>query len=299
MKLNKVLVSAAALSGIAAAGTAANADTVSVKTGDTVSELAQKFNTTVEAIQKANNLQNVNFITVGEQLNIPTNDNAEQQVQQPQANAAQVQQEQAAIAQQQAAQRQAQLAAQQKAAQAQAALQAQQAAQAAAAQKQAEEQAAQQAAAQKAQQEAAAAQAAKEQQEKAEQAAQAQAAANAKAAQQRATQQAQAQQQQQKQQVVQQNTQQQAANNNQQSNNNNNNSNSSEAAAKAWIVDHESGGNYNARNGQYIGAYQLSASYLNGDYSQANQDRVANQYVASRYGNWVNAQKHWEQCGWY
>ena len=80
MKLNKVLVSAAALSGIAAAGTAANADTVSVKAGDTVSELAQKFNTTVEAIQKANNLQNVNFITVGEQLNIPTNDNAEQQV---------------------------------------------------------------------------------------------------------------------------------------------------------------------------------------------------------------------------
>ena len=283
MKLNKVLVSAAALSGIAAAGTAANADTVSVKAGDTVSELAQKFNTTVEAIQKANNLQNVNFITVGEQLNIPTNDNAEQQVQQPQANAAQAQQEQAAIAQQQTAQRQAQLVAQQKAAQAQAALQAQQAAQAAAAQK--------------AQQEAAAAQAAKEQQEKAEQAAQAQAAANAKAAQQRAAQQAQAQQQQ----VAQQNTQQQTANNNQQSNNNSNNngSNSSEAAAKAWIVAHESGGNYNARNGQYIGAYQLSASYLNGDYSQANQDRVANQYVASRYGNWVNAQKHWEQCGWY
>ena len=288
MKLNKVLVSAAALSGIAAAGTAANADTVSVKAGDTVSELAQKFNTTVEAIQKANNLKNVNFITVGEQLNIPANDNTQQQVQQPQANAVQVQQEQAsqqaAIAQQQAAQRQAQLAAQQKTAQAQAALQAQQAAQ-------------------KAQQEAAAAQAqaaavqtAKEQQEKAEQAAKEQqekaaqqAAANAKAAQQRAAQQAQAQQ----------NTQQQAVNNNQQSNNNNNNSNSSEAAAKAWIVAHESGGNYNAHNGQYIGAYQLSASYLHGDYSQANQDRVANQYVASRYGNWVNAQKHWEQCGWY
>src|SRR5699024_6583723 len=114
MKLNKVLVSAAALSGIAAAGTAANADTVSVKAGDTVSELDQKFNTTVEAIQKANNLKNVNFITVGEQLNIPANDNTQQQVQQPQANAAQVQQEQAAqqaaIAQQQAAQRQAQLA---------------------------------------------------------------------------------------------------------------------------------------------------------------------------------------------
>src|SRR5699024_12311513 len=112
---------------------------------------------------------------------------------------------------------------------------------------------------------------------------------------------AQAQQQQQKQQVAQQKTHQQAANNNNQqsSNNNNNSSNSSEAAANAWIVAQESRGNYNARNGQYIGAYQLSASYLHGDYSQANQDRVANQYVASRYGNWVNAQKHWEQCGWY
>ena len=34
----------------------------------------------------------------------------------------------------------------------------------------------------------------------------------------------------------------------------------------------ESGGSYSARNGQYIGKYQLSASYLNGDYSAANQN---------------------------
>ena len=40
-----------------------------------------------------------------------------------------------------------------------------------------------------------------------------------------------------------------------------------DAAAKAWIAARESGGSYSARNGQYIGKYQLSASYLNGDYS--------------------------------
>ena len=73
----------------------------------------------------------------------------------------------------------------------------------------------------------------------------------------------------------------------------------SEAAAKAWIAARESGGNYGATNGQYIGKYQLSASYLNGDYSAANQERVADQYVASRYGSWQNAQAHWQANGWY
>ncbi|TAR41494.1 transglycosylase, partial [Lactiplantibacillus plantarum] len=43
--------------------------------------------------------------------------------------------------------------------------------------------------------------------------------------------------------------------------------NGSDSAAKAWIAGKESGGSYSARNGQYIGKYQLSASYLNGDYS--------------------------------
>ena len=73
----------------------------------------------------------------------------------------------------------------------------------------------------------------------------------------------------------------------------------SEVAAKAWIAARESGGNYGATNGQYIGKYQLSASYLNGDYSAANQERVADQYVASRYGSWQNAQAHWQANGWY
>ena len=74
---------------------------------------------------------------------------------------------------------------------------------------------------------------------------------------------------------------------------------SQEQAAKDWIAYHESRGQYNVTNGQYIGKYQLSASYLNGDYSPANQERVADQYVASRYGSWVNAQQHWMANGWY
>ena len=73
----------------------------------------------------------------------------------------------------------------------------------------------------------------------------------------------------------------------------------SEADAKAWIAAHESGNNYGARNGQYIGKYQLSVGYLNGDYSPANQERVADQYVAGRYGSWTNAKQHWLSNGWY
>ena len=72
-----------------------------------------------------------------------------------------------------------------------------------------------------------------------------------------------------------------------------------DAAAKAWIAARESGGSYSARNGQYIGKYQLSASYLNGDYSAANQERVADQYVSSRYGSWRAAQSFWQSHGWY
>ncbi|KRM37042.1 LysM peptidoglycan-binding domain-containing protein [Limosilactobacillus pontis] len=72
-----------------------------------------------------------------------------------------------------------------------------------------------------------------------------------------------------------------------------------DVTAKAWIAGRESGGNYGARNGQYVGKYQLSASYLNGDYSAANQERVADQYVASRYGSWSAAQSFWQSHGWY
>ena len=203
--MKKVLVSAAALTGtIAGATVVANADTVTVKAGDTVSELAQKYNTTVNTIQQLNNLSNPNLIFVGQQLKV-NNDNNGQAVAQQNANN---------NAQQQAT----------------------------------------------------------------SQNTQAQASTQQAAQQQSASQ----------------NTQAQASNNNYSSSVSGN-----DAAAKAWIAQHESSNNYNARNGQYIGKYQLSASYLNGDYSPANQERVADQYVAQRYGSWTNAQRFWEANGWY
>ena len=84
-----------------------------------------------------------------------------------------------------------------------------------------------------------------------------------------------------------------------QSTTNSSNLSSSEQAAKDWIAQHESGGSYTAQNGNYVGKYQLSSSYLNGDYSPANQEQVANEYCASRYGNWVNAKDHWVSVGWW
>ena len=204
MKMKKVLVSAAALTGtIAGATVVANADTVTVKAGDTVSELAQKYNTTVNTIQQLNNLSNPNLIFVGQQLKVNNDNNGQAVAQQNTNNNAQVAQQQAT-----SQNTQAQASTQQSASQ---------------------------------------------------------------------------------------NTQAQASN----SSNYSSNVSGSDAAAKAWIAQHESSNNYNARNGQYIGKYQLSASYLNGDYSPANQERVADQYVAQRYGSWTNAQRFWEANGWY
>ena len=206
--MKKVLVSAAALTGtIAGATVVANADTVTVKAGDTVSELAQKYNTTVNTIQQLNNLSNPNLIFVGQQLKVNNDNNGQAVAQQNTNNNAQAAQQQATSQNTQA-------------------------------------------------------------QASTQQAAQQQSAS--------------------------QNTQAQASNNNYSSSVSGN-----DAAAKAWIAQHESSNNYNARNGQYIGKYQLSASYLNGDYSPANQERVADQYVAQRYGSWVIAQRFWESHGWY
>lgn len=206
--MKKVLVSAAALTGtIAGATVVANADTVTVKAGDTVSELAQKYNTTVNTIQQLNNLSNPNLIFVGQQLKVNNDNNGQAVAQQNTNNNAQVAQQQA-TSQNTQAQASTQQAAQQSASQ---------------------------------------------------------------------------------------NTQAQASNNS----NYSSNVSGSDAAAKAWIAQHESSNNYNARNGQYIGKYQLSASYLNGDYSPVNQERVADQYVAQRYGSWTNAQRFWEANGWY
>ena len=67
----------------------------------------------------------------------------------------------------------------------------------------------------------------------------------------------------------------------------------------ASIAQAESGNSYTARNGQYIGKYQLSASYLHGDYSPANQERVARQYAISRYGSIGAAAAFHQAHGWW
>lgn len=72
-----------------------------------------------------------------------------------------------------------------------------------------------------------------------------------------------------------------------------------EAAAKEWIAWRESGGDYNSRNGQYVGRYQLNEMYLDGDYSEENQEAAAEAYIADRYGSWQAAQEHHREHGWY
>ena len=198
MKKTAVIASAAALTGVFASAAVANADTVTVKSGDTVSKLAKDYNTTVDAIVNTNKLSNANLIFVGQKLEIGEATQADNN--------------------QQAAQDQ----------------QSQQVAQ-----------------------------------------------------------------DQQSQQVAPAASSQQATTNYNTNSNYTSNVSGNEQAAKEWIAARESGGNYGARNGQYIGRYQLSASYLGGDYSPANQERVADQYVASRYGSWSAAQSHWLSNGWY
>lgn len=227
-KMKKLFVTAATVLGVTTvAGATVNADTITVKSGDTLSKIAKEYNTTVSSLQKLNNLKDINMIFVGEQLKVNNNgENVQQQVATTTAAANGT---------------------------ANAAVQAQQV-----------------------------------------QTQNVQTAQNTQSAQPA-------------QPTVQQTavkTTSNTNNNTQQSSNTSSNNSSSnlsesEEAARNWIAARESGGNYNARNGQYIGKYQLSASYLNGDDSPANQDRVANQYVAQRYGSWVNAQRHWEANGWY
>ena len=72
-----------------------------------------------------------------------------------------------------------------------------------------------------------------------------------------------------------------------------------DAAAKEWIAQKESSGSYTAQNGQYYGRYQLTITYLNGDLSPENQEKVANQYVVNRYGSWSAAKNFWLTNGWY
>lgn len=211
MKIKNALLStAAATASLFAIGATAQAATVTVKAGDTVSAIAADHNTTIDAIQQANHLKDVNLILVGQQLEVngdSTTTTSTQTTQQTTTTQSSTQTSQTQAQSNQASQTQS---------------------------------------------------------------SQTQ---TSKPAAQTTTQTS--------------------------SSTSNYSNNGSDSAAKAWIAGKESGGSYSARNGQYFGKYQLSASYLNGDYSAANQERVANSYVASRYGSWSNAKSHWLANGWY
>lgn len=223
MKVSKKILTTMAVAGatIGLGAATANADTVTVQTGDTVSGLAQKYHTTIDEIQKENKLANVNLIYAGQQLQIDSADQSPVTVQNPKVVASStnttttsqnvISGQKTSVQNTQAMQQNSVVAPKVKQ-------------------------------------------------------------VNTTA-------------------TTNQNT---VANTNYSSNVNGN-----DAAAKAWIAQHESSNNYNARNGQYIGKYQLSASYLHGDYSPANQERCADQYVAQRYGSWSNAKQHWLANGWY
>lgn len=243
--VKNALLSVTAAAGVFAAGSAvANADTVTVKPGDTVSDIAAKNHTTIAAIEKANKLSDVDFILPGQKLDIDGDGNVKV-VEQPKQTQASVRQ--AAPAQAPAQKQQ---------------VQAQPKAQAPVQKQQAQAQPKAQAPVQKQQ-------------------VQAQPKAQTSAPVQQA-----AQPQQHKAPV-------------QTHHNSGSSLSSSEEAARQFIVGKESGGNYNAKNGLFRGAYQLSDDKLGGDYSRANQDRVANQYVHDRYGSWSNAKTFWNEHNYY
>ncbi|WP_057896892.1 LysM peptidoglycan-binding domain-containing protein [Liquorilactobacillus oeni] len=217
MYIKKILLSAATIAGVLTAGTlAANADTITVQSGQTVSEIAREHNTSVAQIKQANNLQNENLIFVGQKIEVGTATSTTTTAAPAQQAAQTTQQQAPAASTQQTTQQKAPVAS------------------------------------------------------------------------------------------TQQTTQQQAP----AAQTNNNSASTQQTAsvstvsgsdqdAQSWIASKESGGSYSARNGQYVGKYQLSASYLNGDYSAANQERVAQNYVSSRYGSWSAAKQHWLSNGWY
>lgn len=76
-------------------------------------------------------------------------------------------------------------------------------------------------------------------------------------------------------------------------------STSSEQEAKDWIIQKESSGNPQARNGQYYGLFQLGDHLIEDGASVQEQHAVANNYVNERYGSWVKAKQAWQDKGWY
>lgn len=75
--IKKSLVTLSVVAGFLGLGSlAASADTYTVKSGDTVAAIAAQHNDTINAIASRNNLSNVNFITVGQKLEVGQNTTA-------------------------------------------------------------------------------------------------------------------------------------------------------------------------------------------------------------------------------
>jgi hypothetical protein len=75
-----------------------------------------------------------------------------------------------------------------------------------------------------------------------------------------------------------------------------------------WVMQHESGGNPNARNphSTAFGAFQMIAAqrkhYMGADWQShdlGKQYSAASHYVRDRYGSWSGAKSFWQRHHWY
>ena len=75
-----------------------------------------------------------------------------------------------------------------------------------------------------------------------------------------------------------------------------------------WIMQHESGGNPNAKNphSTAFGAFQMLKAtrkqYMGADWQShdlSKQYAGASKYVQQRYGSWDNAKSFWQRHHWY
>lgn len=74
MIIKKSLLTLSVITGfLDLSGVVANADTYTVKSGDTVANIADKFNDTVNGITKRNNLSDADLILVGQKLEVGNN----------------------------------------------------------------------------------------------------------------------------------------------------------------------------------------------------------------------------------
>ncbi|MBU9788860.1 LysM peptidoglycan-binding domain-containing protein [Lentilactobacillus sp. IMAU92037] len=75
--IKKSLLTLSVITGfLGLSGVVANADSYTVKSGDTVANIADKFNDTVNGIAKRNNLSDADLIMVGQKLKVSNNDKA-------------------------------------------------------------------------------------------------------------------------------------------------------------------------------------------------------------------------------